>query len=168
MPTAQNIKDWLKLQPNDAEGGFFAGTYTSAINLPNSVLPGFPPVEGGRFLCSAIYYFLETGSVSVMHKVTGDMIYHFYSGNPVEMLLLYPDKSYEICTFSNHMAPGANPMKVIPGGTWLGSRMVSQTGYALMGVTMAPGFNPTDYQIGKHDFGNDYKIYPQISRNISL
>ena len=164
MPTPQNIIDWLKLQPNKDEGGFFAGTYTSTINIPNNILPGFPPVKGGRSLCSAIYYFLDEGTFSAMHKVTGDMVYNFYSGDPVQMLLLYPDKSpnsYEICTFSNDLASGAYPMKIIPGGTWLGLRLAPGGTYALMGVTMAPGFDPADYTIGnRHDL---VKAYPGVS-----
>jgi len=167
MPTPQNVIDWLKLQPNKDEGGFFAGTYTSSINLPNSVLPGFPPVKSDRPLSDAIYYFLESGSISVLHKVTGDMVYHFYSGDPVQMLLLYPDNypnRYEICTFSNDLAAGAYPMKVIPGGTWLGSRLTPGGSYALMGVTMAPGFNPVDYTIGNRK--DLIKLYPEVSDTI--
>jgi predicted cupin superfamily sugar epimerase len=167
MPTPQNIIDWLKLQPNNAEGGLFAETYTSSINLPNDVLPGFVPVKGGRSLFSAIYYFLESGSCSVLHKVAGDMVYHFYSGDPVQMLLLYPEhypNRYEICTFSNDLASGAYPMKVIPGGTWLGSRLTPAGEYALMGVTLDPGFNPADYTIAKRK--DLLKAYPEASELI--
>jgi predicted cupin superfamily sugar epimerase len=164
MPTPQNIIDWLKLQPNEAEGGFFASVYTSPVNLPDSVLPGFPPVKGGRPLCSAIYYFLEEGTFSAMHKVNGDMLYHFYSGGPVQMLLLYPvnyPNRYEICTFSNDMSVGSYPMKVIPGGTWIGSRLTPAGEYALMGVSMAPGFSPVDYTIAKRK--DLLKEYPEVT-----
>lgn len=125
MLTPKQIIDRLKLQPDTVEGGFLAGTYMSGIQLPDSILPGFPPTKEGRPLCSAIYYLLDADNCSVMHRVTGDMIYHFYNGDPVEMLLLYPD-SYpnhsEVCIFSNNLAAGSYPMKIIPGGTWIGSR----------------------------------------------
>lgn len=150
MLVPQNIIDWLKLQPNTDEGGFFAGTYTSVIKIPNEVLPGFIPVKDGRSLCSAIYYFLDSGSFSVLHKTTGDMVYSFYSGDPVQMLLLYPPSypnRYELCTFSNDIAAGVSPMKIIPGGTWLGSRLAPGGTYALM----APGFDPNDYTIGNRN-----------------
>jgi uncharacterized protein len=150
----QIIIEALKLQPNDAEGGYFASTYTSTIEIGNKDLPGFKPIENKRPICSAIYYFLEGNDFSAMHRVTGDMLYHFYSGDPVEMLLLYPEGSAqhsEVCIFSNDIAAGGTPMKVIPGGTWLGSRIVSAKSYALMGVTMSPGFDPADYTIGKRE-----------------
>jgi predicted cupin superfamily sugar epimerase len=158
----QIIIDWLKLQPNTQEGGYFAGTYTSAIGIDSKDLPGFKPIKEKRPICGAIYYFLNAGDFSAMHKVTGDMLYHFYSGDPVQMLLLYPENSpnrSEVCIFSNDIASGGNPMKLIPGGTWLGSRLTPDGNYALMGVTMSPGFNPADYSIAKrHDL---IKQYPE-------
>ena len=149
---AKTVIDWFSLQPNTAEGGYFAGVYTSSLKIDNKDLPGFKPVKEKRSICGAIYYFIDPEGFSAMHKVTGDMLYHFYSGDPVQMLLLYPEGSpncFEICTFSNDLAAGGNPMKLIPGGTWLGSRLVAGGRFALMGVTMSPGFDPADYSIAK-------------------
>jgi predicted cupin superfamily sugar epimerase len=162
MLTPEEIIEWLKLQPNQLEGGYFAGTYESVIKLADVSLPGFPATEAGRPLCGAIYYFLDASGFSALHKVTGDMLYHFYSGDPVQMLLLYPPGSpnrTEVCIFSNDIAAGGSPMKLIPGGTWLGSRLTPGGSYALMGVTMAPGFHPIDYSIGKRD--ELIKNYPE-------
>jgi len=109
MLTAKQMIDWLKLQENEAEGGYFVGIYQSPLS-------------------SAIYYFLDASGFSVLHRVTGDMIYHFYTGDPVQMLLLYPDGSpihSEICVLSNDIAAGGSPTKVIPGGTWIGSRLIA-------------------------------------------
>ena len=149
MATSKQIIDWLKLEPNPAEGGLFASTYVSALQVADAALPGFPPTPKGPALCSAIYYFIEAGNFSAMHKVTGDMTYHFYSGGAVEMLLLHPDGSSEVCTFSSRLSAGVGPMKIIPGGTWIGSRMKAGGSHALLGVSMAPGFDPVDYSIGK-------------------
>lgn len=152
--TADQVKAWFQLQPNTAEGGYFASTYTSSVAIPDRDLPSFPPAPEARPICSAIYYFLDPNGFSAMHKVAGDMLYHFYSGSPVEMLLLYPDgfpNRWEVCVFSNDIFSGGQPMKVIPGGTWLGSRLIVDGTYALMGVSMAPGFSPVDYVIGKRD-----------------
>src|SRR4051794_25191882 len=89
MLTVRQVIDRLRLQPNAAEGGYFAGTYESALKVPWGTSTGSAKDET-RTLCSAIYYLLEPDTCSVMHRVTGDMIYHFYDGDPVEMLLLYP------------------------------------------------------------------------------
>jgi len=151
MLTPKQIIEWLKLQPNRVEGGYFAGTYESTSRVPG---PCAGSATEDRPLCSAIYYLLDHDTRSVIHRVTGDMIYHFYGGDPVEMLLLYPEgfaSRSEVCMFSSDIAAGGRPMKVIPGGTWLGSRLTPGGVYSLMGVTMAPGFDPKDYAIGKRD-----------------
>ncbi|SHH65053.1 cupin domain-containing protein [Flavobacterium defluvii] len=140
MSPASEIIKLLNLQLNSTEGGYFANTYP------------IPPVENSP--CSAIYYFLDNSRCSIMHKVTGDMLYHFYAGKPVEMLLLYPEghnPKSEVCIFSNEIAKGGKPMKVIPGGTWIGSRIKSKDSWSLMGVSMAPPFNPKDYFLGDRD-----------------
>jgi len=152
MLTADDIKSWLKLIPNPQEGGFLTSVYESSVRIPDQVLKDFPPSKNGRSICGAIYYFLDSTGCSVLHKVTGDMVYHFYCGDPVQMLLLFPTgspNSSEICVFGNNLALGQNPIKVIPGGSWLGSRLMPGGSWALMGVTMAPGFDPVDYAIGQ-------------------
>jgi predicted cupin superfamily sugar epimerase len=162
MPNARAIKDWLKLEPNSEEGGFLGSVYQSPITIPDKVLKKFPSVKQARSICGAIYYFLESPGCSVVHRVTGDMLYHFYAGDPVQMLLLYPTGSRvrtEVCIFGNNLALHQSPMKVIPGGTWLGSRVTPGGSWALMGVSMAPGFDPVDYSIGARD--ELVKQYPE-------
>lgn len=162
MLSSDDVKKWLGLAPNPQEGGFLASVYDSPIRIPNETLKGFPPAEHPRSICGAIYYFLDTTGCSVLHRVTGDMLYHFYAGDPVQMLLLFPDGSpnrTELCVFGNDLARGQSPMKAIPGGTWLGSRLMPGGSWALMGVTMAPGFDPVDYTIG--DRGELTKAYPE-------
>lgn len=137
---AKAIIRLLDLQPNTVEGGYFAGTY--------------PPADMQNPPSSAIYYFLGKSDRSVMHQVKGDMLYHFYKGDPVEMLLLYPEGSpvkSEVVIFSNDIVAGGRPMMVIPGGTWIGSRVLKGGSWSLMGVTMAPPFNPAEYAIGNRD-----------------
>ena len=153
MESASEIIKLLDLQPNDVEGGYFSGTYP---------LPGTQNAP-----CSAIYYFLDDNGRSVMHKVTGDMLYHFYAGAPVEMLLLYPEghtPQTEVLIFSNEIGAGGRPMKVIPGGTWIGSRVNRKESWALMGVSMAPPFNPKDYFIGERE--ELIKAYPEQEKMI--
>jgi predicted cupin superfamily sugar epimerase len=149
MPSAKDIKERLQLEPNLQEGGFLSGAYTAAIVVPDKILKGFAATKQGRSICGAIYYLLESPGCSVLHRVTGDMLYHFYSGDPVQMLLLHADGKSEVCVFGDNLLQGQKPIKVIAGNTWLGSRLMPGGSWALMGVTMAPGFNPVDYTIGE-------------------
>ncbi|MGH9598368.1 MAG: cupin domain-containing protein, partial [Terracidiphilus sp.] len=78
--TAEQIRKLLKLEPHPIEGGWFRRTYTSPgqIELP----------RGARPHGTAIYYLLEAGTFSEMHMLASDEIFHFYLGDPVEMLQL--------------------------------------------------------------------------------
>ena len=81
--TTDDIKRLLRLEPHPVEGGFFRRTYSSAqkVELP----------RGPRSVGTAIYYLLEPGTFSEMHMLDSDEIFHFYLGDPVQMLQLYPD-----------------------------------------------------------------------------
>ncbi|HEY6903533.1 MAG TPA: cupin domain-containing protein [Candidatus Acidoferrales bacterium] len=149
MLSVSQIKGLLKLQPLPLEGGFFAEVYRSAGNLPSSALPAGYPNE--RSLSTAIYYLLTPESFSAMHKLRGDEVYHFYLGDPVEMLLLRHDGSAEAVLIGSDIAAGMRLQHVVTGGTWQGARLAPGGQFALMGTTMAPGFDPADFELGNRD-----------------
>ena len=85
--TADDVIRLLGLRPHPVEGGFFRETYRSAAALPAAVLPAH---GGPRSVSTAIYYLLKPGHVSELHVLPGDEVFHFYLGDPVEMLQLGP------------------------------------------------------------------------------
>lgn len=141
---AEEIKRLLGLSPLPGEGGFFVETYRSAHGIPVSALPaGYP---GTRAAGTAIYYLLTPESCSALHRLPGDEVYHFYLGDPVEMLQLHPGGRGERLTIGVDLRAGMRPQVVAPAGVWQGSRLVPGGRFALMGTTMAPGFEFQDYQ----------------------
>ncbi len=147
--TAQQVKDLLKLEPLAVEGGFFSEVYRSAHQLTNGGLPqGY---SGPRPLATSIYYLLTPDTFSAMHKLPGDEVYHFYLGDPVEMLNLKADGTAEAILIGPDIAAGMRLQHAVPGGTWQGSRLAPGGKFALMGTTMSPGFAFEDYHSGKRD-----------------
>jgi cupin superfamily protein DUF985 len=54
-----------------------------------------PPRYGGpRTVSTAIYYLLTPDTVSALHRLASDEVFHFYLGDPVEMLHLLPDGAH--------------------------------------------------------------------------
>jgi uncharacterized protein len=96
--TPGQIKALLQLQPHPVEGGFFRRTYTSAgtVDLP----------RGQRPQGTAIYYLIEPGTFSEMHVLDSDEIFHFYLGDPVEMLQLHSDGRSKVFTLGPNLATG--------------------------------------------------------------
>jgi predicted cupin superfamily sugar epimerase len=94
---------------------------------------------------TAIYYLLEPGAFSKMHRLPTDEIYHFYLGGPVRMLQLGPGGG-RVVTLGNDLLAGHLPQLVVPRGVWQGSELIEGNAFALLGTTMAPGFDFTDFE----------------------
>ena len=141
--TADDVIRLLDLRPHPVEGGVFRETYRSAASLPASALPAH---RAGRSVSTAIYYLLKPGHVSELHVLPGDEVFHFYLGEPVRMLQLWPDGSGKEVTLGSDVASGHVPQLVVPGGVWQGTRLVGDGGFALLGCTVAPGFDYADYR----------------------
>lgn len=144
--TSDEVIEHLKLQPHPVEGGYFVETYRSEVKLPAEVLPANP---GPRSLSTAIYYLLRPGTFSAMHLLPTDEIFHFHMGDAVEMLHLYPDGTGRTPRMGIDLAAGERPQMIVPGGVWQGATLVEGGKFALLGTTMAPGFDINDYQTGK-------------------
>src|ERR1700758_2053206 len=133
VPIAKQIQELLNLQPLAVEGGYFAETYRSKLALTQQSLPsGF---RGDRALSSAIYYMLTPDTFSAMHRLKGDELYHFYLGDPTEMLILKPDGTGEIALLGQDIVSGMRLQHLVPAGAWQGSRLVPGGKFALMGTT---------------------------------
>jgi len=145
-PTAEELMRLLNLAPLHGEGGYFRETYRSGLTVPAEALP--EAFGGSRNASSAIYYFLTPDTVSSIHRLRTDEIFHFYIGDPVEMLLLRPDGTGEVTTLGADIASGMRPQILVPAGVWQGLRLMTGGRYALMGTTMAPGFDPADFEKG--------------------
>jgi len=146
MLTAEQIRELLKMQPHPIEGGYFAETYRSSETMPRSVLRAYP---GDRSISTAIYYLLTPDTFSAMHRVRGDEMFHFYLGDPVEMLELKSDGSSEAIVLGQDIASGMELQHAVRGGVWQGSRLREGGKFALLGTTMSPGFEYEDYETGE-------------------
>lgn len=149
MPNVKEILDALNLQPLPVEGGYFAETHRSKFVLGQRALPlGY---FGQRALSTAIYYMLTPDTFSAIHRLKGDEVYHFYLGDPAEMLVLKPDGSGETVLIGPDIVSGMRLQHVVPAGAWQGSRLTPGGKFALMGTTMSPGFDPADFDLGERE-----------------
>ncbi len=148
MDEARRIIDALGLQPHPIEGGFFRETYRSTGRIPPSALPGEYRTETGRSFGTAIYYLLTSETFSEMHRLPTDEVFHLYLGGPVRMLQLFPDGNGREVLIGPDVVAGQHPQLVVPAGVWQGSRLEPGVEFALLGATMAPGFDYADYDQG--------------------
>ena len=135
----------LGLAPHPKEGGYFRETYRAAEALPHGAIPRRH--GGPRAASTAIYYLLTPTTCSALHRLASDEVFHFYAGDPVEQLRLYPEGRGEVVTIGNNLAAGMRPQTVVPRGVWQGARLAAGGRYALLGCTVAPGFEFADFEL---------------------
>jgi predicted cupin superfamily sugar epimerase len=101
--------------------------------------------RGRRSACTTIYYLLPEGSFSRWHRVESDELWHFYEGTALELLELDPTGGALKRHRLSGVADGASPVCTIPADHWQAARPVG--GYALVGCTVAPGFEFDDFRL---------------------
>ena len=140
--TAEEIKSLLNLARHPVEGGWFRRTYTSPANVESP--------RGVRAQSTAIYYLLEEGTYSEMHVLDSDEMFHFYLGDPVEMLQLFPDGRSALFVLGTDLTAGQHVQLLVQAGVWQGMRLLEGGKVALLGCTVTPGFNYADYHNAKY------------------
>jgi predicted cupin superfamily sugar epimerase len=153
--TAEQIIRFFKMQPLRQEGGFYIETYRAAEQLKKEILPeGY---SGDRNFSSTILYLLTAKTISLMHRLKSDEMFHFYLGSPVTMLQLHPDGRSpqrgrsEIITLGPNILDGQVVQALVPKGVWQGAFIQPGGKFALMGCSVAPAFDEQDFELGQRD-----------------
>ncbi len=136
------------------EGGFFKEVYRAAGEIPALALP--PRFKGNRNFSTAIYYLLERGDFSAFHRILADETWHFYDGNPLEIIIITAEGKLNKQIIGLEQ-PEALPMFTIRAGDWFAARNTGD--YTLCGCTVAPGFDFADFELG--DYKQLAALFPQ-------
>lgn len=166
MIDKEQLIAFLGLKPLVEEGGYYVETYRSK----ESVLPDALPDRyyGPRSFGTAIYYLLTPDAFSVLHRLLSDEVFHFYLGDPIEMLQLWPDGSGKLITLGSDILNGQHPQVVVPRGVWQGARLMTGGKFALLGTTVAPGFEYDDYETGhREELIEAYPAFRELITNLT-
>ena len=149
MEKAEAIIRQLNLKPHP-EGGFYAETYRSAgIILPGEAVPA---ISGKRNFSTAIYFLLTQGSFSAFHRIRQDEIWHFYKGSPLTIHVITAGGEYLMHRLGNRLEKAERPQVVVAGGDWFAAVLSHEKGeYALVGCTVAPGFDFSDFEMAHQE-----------------
>lgn len=139
------------------EGGWFRETYRSGECVAGSALP--ERFCGPRPLCTSIYFLLERGDISALHRIKSDEIWHFHAGAPLTVHAFTPQGEHLELKLGTDFAAGESFQIVVDAGCWFGAEVTGVGDYSLVGCTVAPGFDFADFQLGKRD--DLLKEYPR-------
>lgn len=172
LPSIDDLIRHFNLEVLPVEGGIFAQTYKSAEVIPHAALPS--RYRGDKPFGTAIVFLFtpDADSFSAMHRLPTDEVYHFYLGDPIELLELHADGRSQQVILGQDIMNGQKVQHVVPRGTWMGSRMRPGGRYALMGTTMAPGFTHEDFEGGSRtqliaQYPHQVDLIAQLTRNDS-
>jgi predicted cupin superfamily sugar epimerase len=146
--TAEEVRLLLKLQPHPT-CGYVRISYIGQMNIPAGALPA--PFETGRPVGSALYFMMTAERPVHLHRIRNDQLYHYYMGDPIEVIMLKSGGEIERVTVGPDLRAGQVLQLFIPGNTFHTARILSKRDWFLGASTEWPGVEPQDVEIGKLD-----------------
>ena len=137
----------LNLKPLPEEGGFFRLVHRTHYS-------------------SAIYYLVTPDDFSSLHRLKSDEIFHFYLGDPAEMIQINNKGELFTATIGNDLLNNEEPQVLVPANVWQGTRLKTGGTWALLGTTMAPRYEDKDFELG--DRNELINLFPQHTEIIKL
>jgi uncharacterized protein len=145
---SEQLRRLLKLEPHPT-CGFVRVSFVSGEAIAPGGLP--EPFAAGRPAGSALYFMVTPEASVHLHCIRNDQLYHRYLGDPLEVLLLYPDGTHAVEVLGPDVAAGHKLQLLIPGATFHTARVVSGGRWFLGASTEWPGVDPSDVVVGDHD-----------------
>ena len=149
MVSQQDAKYWIEKLGLEAhpEGGYFRQTYRAEMMIARDALPaGF---AGARAASTAIYFLLGGENFSAFHRLRSDEVWHFYAGSPLVVDVIDLEGKHSSIRLGNDFEAGQAFQAVVPAGCWFASHVADWKSWALVGCTVAPGFDFADFEMGK-------------------
>lgn len=144
----QFLKEALQLNKH-LEGGYFKEVYRSDEEISKEALP--EDFSGSRKFGTSIYFLLTSSSFSSFHKINQDETWHFYEGSTIELHTISPDGKHQKIKIGSNLEKGEVYQFTVPGKHWFAARIIADESYALVGCTVAPGFDFDDFTLGKRN-----------------
>jgi len=141
------------------EGGYYAEVYRSEERIPAPALPD--RYSGERSMSTGIYFLLNSERFSAFHRVNSDEAWHYYTGNqPVILYVLSPNGKLAKVMLGPNFDLGQQFQYLIPANHWFAAAVPAGEGnYALVGCTVAPGFDFEDFELAKKE--KLVKVFPK-------
>ena len=133
-PRAQQLIDTLGLVPHP-EGGWYRQLYKSDLLVKRAS-------DGEvRTALTTIYFLLVAGTYSAWHTVESDEVWHFYEGEPLELLSRATEDEEPLV----RVLDDVNRVEVVRARHWQAARPLGA--YTLVGCTVGPGFEFADFEL---------------------
>lgn len=150
------VKQALKLEPLEHEGGWFRRIYGCEMKAASIDRP-----------CgSSIYFALNSKQISRFHMLDSDEIWYYHAGTPGRQILLFKDGHWEERIIGPDLEAGQVIQSVIPHGTWEATSLIDQSAesWGLFGCAVFPGFTFEEFHLSPIE--DLFKKYPKARKAI--
>ena len=154
-----NARDYIKklhLIPHP-EGGFFKEIYRAEGIISQLSLP--IRYNAGRAYSTSIYYLLESGDFSSLHRLRSDEQWFHIDGCALTVHSISADGTYIARSIGKDLDAGQLPFAAVTHGNWFGATVDIQNSFALVGCIVAPGFDFDDFELASRD--EAIRTFPQ-------
>jgi hypothetical protein len=86
-------------------------------------------------------------------------VWHFYDGAALRLFVIAPGGRLDETVMGRDAARGEVFQAIVPAGAWYGAVVTDPSSYALVGGTVAPGFDFADFELG--DRGALLREFPE-------
>jgi len=148
----------LKLIPHP-EGGYYKEIYRADEILEQSRLP--ERYNGDRSFSTSIYFLLNKDDRSHFHRLKSDEIWHFYDGSSLRIYVIDQLNILNTFLLGKNFEKGEKLQLVLPKNCWFAAEVIDKESFALIGCTVAPGFNFEDFELGERK--KLLEVYPMYS-----
>ena len=139
-PTARELAARLGLAPHP-EGGFYRETYRASTTVETP--------RGPRAASTAIYFLVPRGTFSALHRIESDEVWHHYAGGALRVVCIAEDGTRDDLVLGPDLDAGQSPQGVVKAGVWFGATIEGEGEWALVGCTVAPGFDFADFELAE-------------------
>ena len=160
--TAQDVITQLGLSPLPEEGGYYKETHRDERVIPSGT---FADLEGERKASTCIYYLVTPEEFSGLHAVKSVEIFHFYAGDPVEMVQISESRELNKVILGPSLQDDHSLQVIVEKNIWQGTQLLPGGQWALMGCTVAPGFEFQDFSGGTfRDLSEKFPQHKELIR----
>lgn len=146
--TVETLVKELDLLPHP-EGGYYKETYRSEGKVAQTCLPS--DFKGARNMATAIYFLIDKGNFSALHKIKSDETWHFYYGDALEVIEINEQGILTITQLGTNILEGETFQYTVKANTWFGSRVSENGSFSLVGCTVYPGFDFNDFKLANRE-----------------
>ncbi len=141
-----DIVAYYQMMPHP-EGGYYKETYRSEELIDKDALP--TRFNGNRHFATAIYFLLDKGNFSAFHRIQSDEVWHFYSGQALDIYVIHTNGVLEKIQLGANIEKGQTFQATVPAGAWFASIPADESLFSFVGCTVSPGFDFMDFELAK-------------------